>query len=243
MSHEKLTPEDPRTAFTTYLKARSLIAAVVAEVPASVPVKPPPTTKDTSDSTTYSRYRELWRWVERLLRRAIIVAGRIVDLSCEDEEQAALWSLFDHYQTCSTHWPATFRPEQRSMVSVLHLHALVMRVRIASPPSGDPSQDSSPKPQRWISTARSVIQSYRAILSVTTRFPRAGERNVKVEDLVDLSVAVWEADGAVGEYAGWVIDVHIFGILFQVVLSDFIIDRCSGGRRASHSTLTRCSGI
>lgn len=30
---------------------------------------------------------------------------------------------------------------------------------------------------------------------------------MKVEDFVDLCVAVWEASGAVGDHAGWVIDV------------------------------------
>ncbi|KAL0066998.1 hypothetical protein AAF712_005987 [Marasmius tenuissimus] len=56
-------------------------------------------------------------------------------------------------------------------------------------------------------TARSVIQEYRAILNVSTTFPKAGERNHKVEDFVDLCVAVWEASGGVGEYTGWVLDV------------------------------------
>jgi hypothetical protein len=60
---------------------------------------------------------------------------------------------------------------------------------------------------RWLHSARAVIQEYRAILSVCTRFPRARERNVKVEDFVDLCIAVWEASGAMGGYAGWVIDV------------------------------------
>lgn len=207
MSHEKLSSDDPRPAFAAYLKARPIIAAVTAEIPASVPTRPSPSGKETYDSSTFSRYRELWRWVERLLRRAIILAGRIVDLRREDEQQAAMWGLFDHYQTCGTHWPATFRPEQRSVISVLHLRALVLRAQIASS-STALSQIDAEKPHRWISTARSVIQAYRTILSVTTRFPRAGQRNVRVEDLVDLSVAIWEADGAVGEYAGWVIDVN-----------------------------------
>lgn len=40
------------------------------------------------------------------------------------------------------------------------------------------------------------------------RFPQARERNVKVEEFVDLCVAVWKASGAAGEHAGWVIDVR-----------------------------------
>ena len=46
------------------------------------------------------------------------------------------------------------------------------------------------------------------MLNVSTKFPRAGERNVLVEELADLCVATWEASGAVGEHAGWVLDVR-----------------------------------
>ena len=46
------------------------------------------------------------------------------------------------------------------------------------------------------------------MLDITTKFPRAGERNVLVEEFVDLCVATWEASGAVGEHAGWVLDVR-----------------------------------
>lgn len=202
MAHENLSANDPRPALSAYVRARPLIVAVTSDIPATAPTKAMGT--GASDPSSFSRYRELWRWVERLLRRAIILATRTVNLHHENEDQATLWSLFDHYQTCSAYWPPTFRPEQRSVISVLHLRALVLRARL-TPSSQILSQTNSEK--RWIINARSVIQAYRAILSVTTHFPRAGERNVKVEDLVDLSVAVWEADGAVGEYVGWVIDV------------------------------------
>ena len=60
----------------------------------------------------------------------------------------------------------------------------------------------------WLPEARSVIQEYRSVLNVSTKFPRAGERNVLVEEFVDLCVATWEASGAVGERAGWVLDVR-----------------------------------
>ena len=63
------------------------------------------------------------------------------------------------------------------------------------------------KPPQWFNTARSIINEYRTVLDKCTRFPKAGERNVKVEDLVDLSVAVWEASGAIADRAQWVIDV------------------------------------
>ena len=42
---------------------------------------------------------------------------------------------------------------------------------------------------------------------VSTKFPWAGERNTPVEEFVNLCVATWEVSGAVGERAGWVLDV------------------------------------
>ncbi|KAH9944625.1 hypothetical protein B0H21DRAFT_746395 [Amylocystis lapponica] len=205
MSYEALSPDDTRKAFDAYLTARPLIVNVVSDIQPSVPQKPTPTQVNgvnAADSSSFLRYRELWRWVERLLRRAIILGSRLCDLRRTDKEHSMIWTLLDLYHSCSAHWPPTFRSAQRSTVAVLHLRAFVLRYG-ASPASGGQPE----KAHRWISTARSVIQEYRAILSISTRFPRAGERNTRVEDLVDLSVAVWEADGAVGEYAGWVIDV------------------------------------
>ncbi|KAJ3914740.1 hypothetical protein F5877DRAFT_82493 [Lentinula edodes] len=62
------------------------------------------------------------------------------------------------------------------------------------------------KSLQWMNTVRSVIQQYRAILNVSTKFPKAGERNHTVEDYVEQCVAVWEVSGGVGEYGGWVLD-------------------------------------
>lgn len=52
-----------------------------------------------------------------------------------------------------------------------------------------------------------MINEYRDILRATTKFPKAGTPNVAVEEFVDLCVTVWESDGAIGDNAGWVIDV------------------------------------
>ncbi|RPD68271.1 hypothetical protein L226DRAFT_517343 [Lentinus tigrinus ALCF2SS1-7] len=199
MSYELLNPDDPEKAFTTYLLASSLISSAVGEIPAS-PLTSLPNLSSTPDNSSFARYRELWRWAERVLRRGIILGARICDVSRTDGPNGSLWQLLQQYRACSTHWPPQFRPEQRSAIIIFHLRALILRARAAPTPRPDRSH-------RWISTARSLVQEYRAILSVCTTFPKAGERNVKVEDLVDLAVATWEADGAVGEYAGWVIDV------------------------------------
>ena len=43
-----------------------------------------------------------------------------------------------------------------------------------------------------------IIQDYYDTLNASARFPKAGERNSKVEELTDLCVAAWEAGGSKG---------------------------------------------
>lgn len=198
MSHERISPSEPELALHAYFTATPLLKIIANEISCTLPTK---TTSGTGDPGSFVRYRELWRWVERLLRRAIVIAAKTVDLTSNDERNS-MWSLLEYYRACSAHWPPTFRAEHRSTVLVLYLRALVLRSRGYTTPA------LKAKAPRWVSTARSIIQEYRAILSISTHFPKAGERNTKVEDFVDLCVAVWEADGAIGEYASWVIDVR-----------------------------------
>lgn len=194
MSHERISPTDPQTALNTYLIAIPIIKTVTSEIPCVLPAQ---TLTNVGEPGSFIRYRELWRWVERLLRRAIILASRIYDLNHDGDETVSIWPLFEYYRSCSAHWPPTFRPLYWSSILHLNLRAFILRAR------------SHHKQPRWISIARSIVQEYRLILVVSTCFPRAGERNIRVEDFVDLCVAVWEADGAIGEYAGWVIDVRM----------------------------------
>ena len=59
----------------------------------------------------------------------------------------------------------------------------------------------------WVTEARTLVEEYRAVLAVCTSFPKAGERNRKVEEYCDGLVAVWERSGAYGMDSRWVIDV------------------------------------
>ena len=201
MSQEKLSPMEPEKALGAYCTVLPLLVIVESEIPSVLPANTTPTGVENGagklDFSSFTRFRELWLWIERLLWRAIILASRTCVLN--EGEEGTLWKLFGHYRTCSVHWPTKFNMEHRSTVAVLHLRALVLRTQIRGL--------DSDKPPSWITDARTVIHEYRAILSVRTRFPRAGERNVKVEDFVDLCVAIWEASGAIGDHAGWVIDV------------------------------------
>lgn len=210
MSHEKMHPENLEEPFKVYSKANTLLSSLESEIPRSVPTTPTGTSL-----SSFTQYRELWRWVDRLLWRKIVIAARI---STDDQ---VLLALFQQYQACSAHWISTFRPEHRSVVAVLHLHFFISRAS-----SSNKFQSKHPS---WLSGARSVIQDYRSVLSSSTNFPSAGERNVKVEDFLDLCVAVWEASGAVGEHAGWVVDVSVlaYTVHFNANLSIF---RSFGGQ-------------
>lgn len=198
MSHEKLSPTDLQKALDAYCTAIPLITIIESEIPRTLP----PTGAGKLDFTSFNRFREMWLWIDRLLWRAIILASKTCPVNpTGSNDDGILWKLLSHYRTCSTYWPTKFKTEHRSIVAVLHLRALVIRAQISR------HRQVLDKPPAWMGDARAVIADYRAILSVCTRFPKAGERNVQVEEFVDLCVAVWEASGAIGDHAGWVIDV------------------------------------
>ena len=199
MSHEKLSPTEPGVALDAYCAALPLLATVESEIPRAIPPKYP------GDFTCFDRFRELWIWVDRLLWRAVTLAAQTCPVN--DIQDERLWKFLSHYRTCSAYWPPKFNTEHRSTVATLHLRALHARARTFA--SAYSPMQASEKPPVWIGEARAVVNDYRAILTVSTHFPRAGERNAPVEDFVDLSVAIWEAGGAVGDQAGWVIDVSL----------------------------------
>jgi len=62
----------------------------------------------------------------------------------------------------------------------------------------------------WVTEARTLVEEYRVVLAVCTNFPKAGERNWKVEEYCDGLMAVWERSGADGMDSRWVIDVSFF---------------------------------
>ncbi|EPQ53258.1 hypothetical protein GLOTRDRAFT_140119 [Gloeophyllum trabeum ATCC 11539] len=206
MCAEKLRPDNMQKAVEIYSAALPLITVLESELPRPVPAPSSNRGASTLEFSSFTRYRELWRWAERLLWRAIILTARTTELG--RDTSGPLWTLLKQYYVCSAHWPPTFRTEHRATVAVLHLRAIVLQARATpKPPNRILSTREAAKPSSWLGIARPVIQEYRVILNVSTTFPKAGERNVKVEDFVDLCVAVWEASGAVGDYAGLVIDV------------------------------------
>ncbi|KAK0452995.1 uncharacterized protein EV420DRAFT_634491 [Desarmillaria tabescens] len=194
MSYEKLFPENSKRALASYSAAIPLLNIVESEITSAVA----PTSTGKLDFTSFTRFRELWRWVERLIWRAVILSSWTSNVR---DKGASLWTWLNHYSSCSASWPSNFRTAHRSAISVLYLRALIIRY------GHDPSITPRAKQPVWLPTARSLVQEYRAILSVSTKFPRAGERNTKVEEFVDLCVGIWEASGAVGESTSWVLDV------------------------------------
>lgn len=217
MSHERLSPSEPQKALQAYSNAIPLFSSLRSEII--------PKSSGKLDFTVFHQLRELWRWVERLLWRAVVLSCRTAD---QKRPESQLWQWFEHYASCSAYWPPNFRTAHRSTVYSLHIRALILKSgglpclshhvsqqslspSLATSTSTTPTQSESEytPSHNWIHSARSIVQDYRAILTASTKFPRAGEQNMEVENFVDLCVAVWETHGAVGEQTGWVIDVCI----------------------------------
>jgi hypothetical protein len=233
MSLEKLSPTDTSKILSVYLIATQALPTIESNISRSFPLNPLHASSSGPghiDTPSFSRYRELWRWIERLLRRAIVIAARICSLNSTQE--AVLWMLFSQYQTCSAHWPPTFRPAHRSTVAELFIRALVLRARLPGrPPLSFYTHFRLGTPDVHVTVsmvARRAIQDYRDILNASTHFPKAGERNVKVEELTDLCVAVWEAGGSKSGDAAWVMDVRFFVRIGNFANSGLYLDPLVG---------------
>ena len=214
MSLEKLSPTDTSTILSAYLSATQALSTIEGNFSLSIPpnsLHSPSSGTVHVINTSFTRYRELWRWVERLLRRAIVVASRACSLN--GQQESILWTLFSQYQTYSTFWPQTFRAKHRSTVAVLFIRALILRARLTEHVPfilhAHFRSANSDVPITPSTVARRAIQDYRDILNSSTRFPKAGESNVQVEELTDLCVAVWEAGGYKSSDAAWVMDVSV----------------------------------
>ncbi|KAF7986875.1 hypothetical protein HWV62_12618 [Athelia sp. TMB] len=200
MSHERLGAAS--AALASYRSAISIIIRILASVPP---------TSSPSTSRARMEHKELWGWVERLLFRAIA-------LSATQGADADMWQFLGEYRQCAARWSPTFRPVHRGIIARLHMRALILALR-ATPSS--PFSDAVPIPnstqaqdRQRRKDLRAVATDYRAVLSSTTKFPKAGERNTGVEEYVDLCVAGWQAaygggkaGGGGEEGAGWVVDI------------------------------------
>lgn len=198
MSMEKL--HHSQEALSTYLAALPILKSLrsAGSTPALNTDKP---------DLSFVKYRELWRWAERLLWRASVLSSKYSSV-------ATALGVFQTYLTHSQFYPPTFRPAHRHVVTSLHLHAL-----LRSYPGNINGLDGVPlvipgqTKLSWITEARTLLGEYRGVLGKTTNFPRAGERNALVEEFCDAVYGVWERTGR-GE-TGWAIDVSLF--LFSFV--------------------------
>ncbi|KZV70944.1 TPR-like protein [Peniophora sp. CONT] len=193
------TSSDPSKALEIYLTATLSLPTLLSSISSSAPA---PTTQQFA---SFVRYRELWRWVERVLYRAICLASRSCELGGEKEE--VVWTLFGLYQNCAAHWPPTFRPHHRTTIAALHVRSLILKSRLPSSSSSSTTSSLALSKKEFGTRARRVIREVRDVIGATTTFPRADQRNRNVEDLVDLAVASWQAAGAEGVHAGWVMDI------------------------------------
>ncbi|KAG8923913.1 hypothetical protein FRC02_010802 [Tulasnella sp. 418] len=147
----------------------------------------------------FKKFRELWRWTERLLWRAVVIAGKIRPIS----DTMRFLRLYNFY---GGFWPPTFRTSHRVAVGTLHLRALALLAPTASELSGMGSSYPLTR-EVWRQECRTTALDLKAVLEVSTSFPRAGETNQKVLDFVDHCFALWERNSSAEEDAGWVVDV------------------------------------
>ncbi|KAF9478780.1 TPR-like protein [Pholiota conissans] len=241
MSLELLHPSDPYKAIVSYRQALPLLTILQVELGLTSNASAPNAGKTpyrAAAQDLFNQTRELWRWVETLLWRAVILSAKtsdvfvITDAATQESVPAppiesrtsststvtpatsttlnnSLWTWLSHYSACGSFWPPSFRAKHRSTVSVIHLRAFILRFGgPRSPPtpvsSGTTSRRSSmssaaeaQKQKSWRTEALAVVKAYREVLTASTRFPRAGDRNFKVEEFVEICVALWEA--------GWVV--------------------------------------
>jgi hypothetical protein len=180
MAHEKL--KRPTEALASYEFALPLLDELSV---------PPATSTSSAPDPSFTKYRELWRWSERLLWRVSVLASK------QSSIHTAL-AYLRKYHSFTLYYPSFFRAGHRGVVTMLHLKAL-----------SDTICEGKPK-LSWVTEARTLVEEYRVVLAVCTTFPKAGDRNQKVEEYCDGLVAVWERSGADGMDSGWVIDVSSF---------------------------------
>lgn len=253
MSIELLYPLEPLQAIRVYYKALPLLAALRNEL--GISTKPSPSTSSTSNAV-FSQLRELWRWVERLMWRAVVLNAKVADVFNSptsvsgtstptpaslqvDSSKNTLWAWLDLYGALGTTWPPLFRSKHRSTVYNIHLRAFIIRLggitpsrsftvygsspsNTATPSTVPPTAPSDPLDRETVRTsALTTVSSYKSVLGASTRFPRAGEKNIKVEEFVELCVVLWESGWVHGDDKNtrtqleedlgtrWVIDVRI----------------------------------
>jgi hypothetical protein len=201
MAHERLN--QPTEALASY----KLVIPLLDEL--SVPRALSDSTSPAPDPS-FTKYRELWRWTERLLWRLSVLASKYSYIP------TALTSL-RQYNSFTLYYPALFRTGHRGIVTMLHLTALLNTIGEGKPKLS------------WVTEARTLVEEYRVVLAVCTSFPKAGERNRKVEGYCDGLVAVWERSGADGMDSRWAIDVSPFIPLSHLILLTMAA-RFYGGR-------------
>jgi hypothetical protein len=180
MAHEKL--KQPTEALANYELALPLLDEL--SVPSANATSPTP-------DPSFIKYRELWRWTERLLWRASVLASKHSSI------HTALTYL-RQYNSFTLYYPAFFRAGHRGVLTMLHLKALFSTIYEGKPELS------------WVTEARTLVETYRVVLAVCTNFPKAGDRNRKVEEYCDGLVAVWERIDANRMDSRWVIDVSSF---------------------------------
>ena len=200
LCYEKRVPVDNEKALTAYSKAISRMATIQFSKPTGISPThhiwqshPPPS----PSNDIFTSYRELHRWSQLTLFRAVVLSSRMCSLM--DTIQVARQH---RHHSVAGNWPVTFRNQHRIIVLNLHLRALI---RISCQ-----RKDGSGITER-MNEAKAVANDYKSLLEYSTRFPKAGERNEQVEEFTHILFAFWSANGFRPEWSDWIIEVsHCF---------------------------------
>jgi hypothetical protein len=171
-------------------------------------------------SAAFKEYRELWRWVERLLRRRCVIASRRLCVTLcfvwrylliSNSPVDGAISYLNTYRNYALKWSPGFRPYGCGTVLSLQLRALCLHPPFPPPTSlsinNNSARSISSSRTAWHRDAQDCAQYYQKVLETHITFPRAGERNDVVNDFVDMCMAIWERGGCMESEAAWVTEV------------------------------------
>jgi hypothetical protein len=160
---------------------------------------PPPT----PSNHIFTSYRELHRWTQLTLFRAVVLSSRT-------QSAMEIIQVARQHRHCSItgHWPVSFRSRHRLVILDIHMRALIK--------TSSHHKDGYGITER-MNEAKAVAHDYKALLESCTHFPRADERNEPVEEFVCLLFAFWSANGFRSEWTDWIIEVVNFFFLLALI--------------------------
>ncbi|KIJ19610.1 hypothetical protein PAXINDRAFT_8095 [Paxillus involutus ATCC 200175] len=138
---------NPEKAIQVYSISTPLLDIIEFQVPRALPTQ-----------SSFAQYRELWRWVERLILRAITLLARVRHL---DDQEGLIWTFFVLKCSLTTYLPSHFFHAVLQQGPQRPIHSL---------PSAHPGQPHSQYHRSWQSNLRTWPSGIESLLraSVTS---------------------------------------------------------------------------